>query len=98
MSNDCRFTGTTYWNHISGTIDPNTLVLTATGTDYGGCGTISSTGTIAKNSVSGSYTYSLGGGGTYSGNLDGGSITDTSSGDSGGGGGGCFIGAVFSIW
>jgi ribosomal protein L24E len=101
VSSDCSFTGTDNWDTVSGTIDPSTLMLTATGISKDGCGTISVSGTFVSDSVSGGYTYSSGGNGTYSGNL----LSDSSSnsndntnssdnGGGGGGGGGCFIQAL----
>jgi hypothetical protein len=41
--------------------------ITASGISKDGCGFINLTGTFISNSVSGSYSYSAGGGGTFSG-------------------------------
>ena len=110
VSNGCIFIGTDNWDTISGTIDPSSMMLTATGISQDGCGSINVTGTFTSDSVTGSYTYSVSGSGTFTGiknngntpddggddTGDGGGV-DTSSGGSGGGGG-CFIDTVFSLW
>lgn len=88
IQSNCEFSGTDNWDFVSGTIDPSTMVLTASGVSKDGCGTVSVTGTFTADSVSGSYTYSAGGSGTFSGNT----VADSTS-DNGddGGGGGCFL-------
>jgi len=62
----CSFTGGDTFQNINGQIDPFTGILTAS---LGGseCGTLSLTGTFQDDTASGSYTYFLGGGGTFSG-------------------------------
>jgi hypothetical protein len=90
VSNDCIFTGTDNWDFVSGTIDPSTMILTATGTSQDGCGFVNVTGTFTSNSVSGSYTYSVSGGGTFSGSKNS-ATAPVDGGGGGGGGGGCFI-------
>ena len=76
VSSDCVFTGTDNWDHVSGTIDPITLNVTASGISEDGCGAINVSGTFVGNSVSGSYSYSAGGGGLYSGTKIVGTISD----------------------
>jgi len=64
---DCIFKGTGTWK--SGTINPFTLVLESQGISEDGCGFFSLTGTFSNNnSLSGSYSYTEGGGGSFSGN------------------------------
>jgi hypothetical protein len=71
VTNDCRFLGTNKWKSVNGTINPSTKVLTATGTNPDGCGSIEMTGIFTTDlvSVSGSYNYSKGGGGSFKGNI-----------------------------
>jgi hypothetical protein len=96
---DCTFTGTDNWDTVSGPIDPSTMELTATGISHDGCGVVNVKGNFTINSVSGNYTYSISGGGTFSGqsndgikdNSDDDGGGDTGSGGGGGGGGGCFV-------
>jgi hypothetical protein len=51
---------------MSGSIDPETLVLEATG-EGDDCGPASITGQWSSDFTSGSYTYSFGGSGTFTG-------------------------------
>lgn len=67
ITSNCVFTGGSIFSTISGTINPLTGVLTAS-TQSEECGIISLTGTFQNNSASGSWTYSFGGSGTFSGN------------------------------
>ena len=71
VTSDCRFIGTNEWEFVSGKINPSTKVLTATGTSRDGCGSIAMTGTFTSDlvSVSGSYIYSKGGGGSFIGSM-----------------------------
>ena len=93
VSNGCIFIGTDNWDTISGTIDASSMMLTATGTSQDGCGSINVTGTFTSNSVTGSYTYSVSGGGNFSGSKN--SVTaPVDGGGGGGGGGGCFLGTM----
>ena len=71
ITNDCRFFGTNEWESVSGTINPSTKVLTATGMSHGRCGSIEMTGSFTTDlvSVSGSYKYSKGGSGSFKGNI-----------------------------
>jgi len=71
VTNDCRFIGTNEWESVTGRINPSTKVLTATGTGRDGCGSISITGTFTSNlvSISGSYSYSTGGSGSFIGSI-----------------------------
>lgn len=67
---DCNFDGTDNWDFLQGKIDPSTLVMTGTGISRDGCGTVSATATFNVNgTVTGSYSYSLFGGGTFEGVL-----------------------------
>jgi hypothetical protein len=72
------------------------MILTATGTSQDGCGFINVTGTFSNNSVTGSYTYSVSGGGTFSGNKNS-STAPVDGGGGGGGGGGCFLSIMFDF-
>ena len=67
VTSDCRFIGTNEWESVSGTINPSTNVLAATGKSRNGCGTIKMTGVFTSDlvSVSGSYNYSNGGDGSF---------------------------------
>jgi len=67
LTSDCVFTGTDNWDFISGSIDPATKLLTATGVSRDGCGTITVTATFTNESVSGRYFYSNSGGGSFTG-------------------------------
>ena len=71
VTNDCRFIGTNDWESVIGTIDASTKILTATGTSLNGCGSIAMTGTFTSEliSVSGNYSYSKGGSGSFSGTI-----------------------------
>ncbi len=71
VTNDCRFFGANGWESVSGTIDPSTKVLTATGMSQGMCGSIEMKGIFTTDlvSVSGSYNYSKGGGGSFKGKI-----------------------------
>lgn len=61
---DCSFVAGSPWVTVFGTVSGNTL--TATGDDPF-CGVVNVTGTISGNRISGTYTYSRGGGGDFSG-------------------------------
>ncbi len=65
VTSDCEFTGTDNWDHITGTIDRNTFVLSGTGVSMDGCGTITLTGAFTEDYVSGSYEYNAGGSGYF---------------------------------
>ena len=69
VTNDCRFIGTSKWESVTGTINPSTKVLECTGTIREGCGSITMIGTFTSDfeSISGSYNYSKGGGGSFNG-------------------------------
>lgn len=71
VTSDCRFIGTNDWDSVIGKINPSTKSLTATGTSPDGCGSITMTGTFTGDlvSVSGSYSYSRGGGGSFTGDF-----------------------------
>lgn len=71
VTSNCRFIGTNEWESVTGRINPSTKVLTATGTGRDGCGSISITGTFTSNlvSISGSYSYSTGGSGSFTGSI-----------------------------
>ena len=71
VTNDCRFIGTNDWESVIGAIDPNTKILTATGTIPDECGSIKIIGTFTSDLilVSGSYKYSKSGGGSFSGTI-----------------------------
>lgn len=65
---NCTFKGTDNWDHISGTINPATMIFTGRGTSREGCGTISMTGVISNNdTLSGNYSYNVGGDGSFKG-------------------------------
>ena len=66
ITNSCSFTGGSIFSQITGTVDPLTGVLTAS-TMSPECGLISLTGTFENDEASGSWTYSFGGGGQFSG-------------------------------
>ena len=71
VTSDCRFIGTNEWESVSGTINESTKFLTATGISSDGCGSIEMTGTFTTDlvSVSGSYRFSKGGSGQFSGHI-----------------------------
>ena len=71
ITNDCRFFGTNEWESVSGTINPSTKVLTANGMNHGKCGSIEMNGIFTTDlvSVTGSYKYSKGGGGSFKGSI-----------------------------
>jgi len=71
VSSDCRFFGTNEWESVTGTIDPSTKFFTGTGTFRDKCGSIKMSGTFTTDfvSVSGSYSYSKGGSGSFSGHI-----------------------------
>jgi hypothetical protein len=71
VTEDCRFIGTGDWESVSGTIDSTTMALTGTGTIREGCGPVTMSGTFSHNliSVTGTYQYSKGGGGSFSGRI-----------------------------
>ena len=62
IKKDCSVVGGSDWSTVFGTVSEN--VLTAAGNDPF-CGTINITGTISDNTISGTYTYSKGGSGTF---------------------------------
>lgn len=65
---DCTLKGSGIWAYKRGTINPFTLVLKSGGISEDGCGFFSLTGAFRNNdSLSGSYSYSDGGGGSFSG-------------------------------
>jgi len=67
VTSSCSFTGGSIFDTINGTINPLTGILT-TSQQTLECGIVSMTATFQNNTMSGSYTYSFGGGGTVSGN------------------------------
>jgi hypothetical protein len=67
VTSSCQFTGGDAFDSVTGTVDPSTKIVTATGTHSFGCGSIAVTGTFVTTSVSGSYSYFEGGGGIFSG-------------------------------
>lgn len=69
VRSDCSVEGTDNWDTISGTVNPSTKVLTVTGISRDGCGTINGSGIFTADSVSGNYSYSYGGGGSFTGNI-----------------------------
>ena len=71
VTNDCRFLGTEQWKSVAGKIEPVTKVVQATGSSPNGCGIITITGNFTGDlvSVSGNYTYSEGGGGSFTGSV-----------------------------
>ena len=71
VTSDCNFFGSNEWESVTGTINPSTKVLTATGRSRNGCGYIKMTGTFTSNlvSVSGSYIYGKGGSGSFIGSI-----------------------------
>jgi hypothetical protein len=71
VTSDCHFIGTNEWESVSGTINPSTKALEATGKSRNDCGTIKMTGTFTSDlvSVSGSYNYSNGGAGSFIGRI-----------------------------
>ncbi|MCP3867798.1 MAG: hypothetical protein GY703_06830 [Gammaproteobacteria bacterium] len=68
VGGSCNFSGTDNWDFATGTIDPTTKILTATGVSSDGCGAVSLTGTLTDMSATGDYSYSLGGSGSFTGN------------------------------
>ena len=71
VTNDCRLLGTEQWKSVAGQIDPKTKLLTASGNSPNGCGIIIVTGYFSGDlvSVSGNYSYSKGGGGSFTGSV-----------------------------
>ena len=71
VTSDCRFIGTNQWESVTGKIEFVTKVLTAAGTSPNGCGAMTVTGLLSSDlvSVSGNYTYSKGGGGSFTGGV-----------------------------
>jgi len=67
VTSSCDFSGGSDFETIDGTIDPMTGILTASAPTPE-CGTVWLTATFQANTMTGSYTYSLGGSGTVSGN------------------------------
>lgn len=67
VTSSCVFSGGSIFETINGTIDPLTGILTVSQQTLE-CGIVSMTATFQNNTMSGSYTYSFGGGGTVSGN------------------------------
>jgi hypothetical protein len=88
---DCSFIGTPDGLTVTGTIDPSTGIFTGSGTSEV-CGSITLDGDFIDDSVTGSYSYSSGGGGSFIGSFqstfDGGDSGGDGGGDGGGGGGG----------
>jgi hypothetical protein len=83
---DCSVIGTSItWITVTGTIDPSTGIFTGTGTSES-CGAITFDGDFIDDFVSGVYSYSSGGGGSFTGSLQ--STNDGGDGGGGGGGGG----------
>ena len=68
VTSSCNFSGGGGFDTINGTIDPLTGILTASANSAFGCGVINLTATFAGDFASGTYTYSVGGGGQFSGN------------------------------
>lgn len=73
VTTGCQFTAVDAFGNTSGTIDPLTGILTVP-TQGSECGLLSLTGTFQNDLASGSWTYGLGGGGTFIGNRI---LTDT---------------------
>lgn len=71
VTNDCRFVGTGEWESVTGTVDPYTGVLTATGAIREECGPVTMNGNFDNNliSVLGSYNHSKGGEGYFAGRI-----------------------------
>ena len=71
VTSDCRFFGTGKWESVTGTINPSTRILTASGENVNGCGSIRISGTFSSDfvSVNGSYDYTHGGKGTFVGGI-----------------------------
>ena len=71
VTDDCRFLGTNQWESVTGKIDPKTKLLSASGNSPNGCGSIAITGYFTSDlvSVSGTYNYSNGGGGSFTGRI-----------------------------
>ena len=67
LDSDCSFIGSGAWETVSGSIDPSTGILTASGESVVGCGQITLDGQINGNAISGQYTYSVSGSGTFTG-------------------------------
>ncbi|MGI9235887.1 MAG: hypothetical protein ACR2QZ_00730 [Woeseiaceae bacterium] len=67
VTTGCQFIAVDAFGNTNGSINPLTGVLTAP-TQSSECGLLSLTGTFQNNVASGSWTYSLGGGGMFSGN------------------------------
>ncbi len=65
---NCILKGTGIWDYKRGTINPFTMVLKSSGVSQDGCGFFSLTGVFpSNNSLSGNYSYSEGGGGSFTG-------------------------------
>ncbi len=71
VTNDCRFIGYGDWESVNGRLNPLTKSIGGVGTIRDECGPITMTGTFTSDSVSviGSYKYSKGGGGTFTGGI-----------------------------
>jgi hypothetical protein len=71
VTSDCRFVGKNVWESVTGEINPSSKILTASGISPDGCGMINMTGLFSSDlvSVSGTYVYSEGGGGSFSGTI-----------------------------
>ena len=85
---DCNVIGTSStWITVTGTVDPSTGIFTGTGTDDN-CGSITLDGDFIEDSVTGSYSYSSGGGGSFIGSFQSSFDNGDGGGDGGGGSGG----------
>ena len=71
VTSDCRLIGSNEWESVTGIIDPSTKIFTGTGTFRDECGSVKMTGTFTTDfvSVSGSYRFSKGGNGSFSGHI-----------------------------
>ncbi len=65
IDSGCSFYGLSEWEFVNGSIDPTTKILTASGVSVEGCGTITLNGAIDGDSIAGTYSYSLGGSGSF---------------------------------
>ena len=71
VTNDCRFVGTGEWKQVVGTVDPSTRTLSATKAGFGRCGTLAISGLFSYTfeTITGSYVYSEGGNGEFTGTI-----------------------------
>ena len=69
VTNNRRFVGTGEWKQVVGTVDPSTRTLYATKEGQDRCGTLTIIGVFSYTfeTITGSYTYSEGGTGKFSG-------------------------------